>query len=136
MNVELKRRAFLGYFSTIGLSGTLFPGVLWSKVAQQQAPRVTREMIAQAEKVAGLEFSDAERDEMIRGLDQNLTSWAQLRAIPVPNAVSPALLFDPVPVGVKPATVRKPMRMSLPRKLERPVNLEEIAFWPVRDLAE
>src|SRR5580765_6049669 len=69
----LDRRAFVGYFSSIGLSGTLLPGVLWAQVAQQQAPKVvTKEMIAQAEKVAGLEFSDAEREEMVRGLDQNL----------------------------------------------------------------
>ncbi|MBI4499710.1 MAG: hypothetical protein HY700_00980, partial [Gemmatimonadetes bacterium] len=50
----LDRRAFVGYFSSLGLSGTLFPGVLWGQA--QQPPRVTKEMIAQAEKVAGLQF--------------------------------------------------------------------------------
>ena len=101
MTSSLDRRAFVGYFSTVGLSGTLLPGVLWAQARQQQAARVTKDMIAQAEKVAGLEFTDAEREEMVRGLDQNLNAWEQLRATAISNAVVPALLFDPVP-GITP----------------------------------
>src|SRR5258706_14035305 len=136
MTAALDRRAFMGYFSTIGLSGTLLPGVLWAQAQQQQAARITKEMIAQAEKMAGLEFSEAERDEMVRGLDQNLTSWEQLRSVPISNAVSPALLFDPIPAGATFPTARLRMRVSSPRSVARPANLEEVAFWPVRDLAE
>src|SRR6185436_19306537 len=106
-------------FSTIGLSGTLLPGVLWAQAAQQQAPRITKEMIAQSEKMAGLEFTDAQRDEMVRGLDQNLTSWEQLHATPLTNAVAPALLFDPVPPGVTLPTERKRMRLSDARRVTR-----------------
>ncbi|MBI4503003.1 MAG: amidase, partial [Gemmatimonadetes bacterium] len=89
-----------------------------------------------AEKVAGLQFSDAEREEMVRGLDQNLASWEQLRTVEINNAVSPALRFDPVLPGVQLPTERKKMRLSNPPKVQRPANLEELAFWPVRHLAE
>ncbi len=136
MTAVLDRRAFMGYFSSVGLSSTLLPGVLWAQAAQQQAARITKEMIVQAEKVAGLEFTDEERTEMIRGLDQNLASWEQLRTVPIANSVSPALLFDPVPPGVSLPTAKKPVRLSAPKAVKRPAKLEDVAFWPVRDLAE
>ena len=57
------RRAFMAYFSSIGLGSTLLPGVLWAQVQQQQqGPAITKEMIAAAEQIAGVEFSDEERD--------------------------------------------------------------------------
>ena len=31
------RRSFLGYFSSLGLSSTLFPGVLWAKIEATKA---------------------------------------------------------------------------------------------------
>src|SRR5690606_27110360 len=32
----LDRRAFMAYFSSIGLGGTLLPGVLWAQIQQEQ----------------------------------------------------------------------------------------------------
>ena len=134
MTASLDRRNFLGYFSSIGLSGTLLPGVLWAQA--QQAPKVTKEMVAEAEKIAGLEFTDAQREEIVKGLDTNLANLEQLRATPLPNSVSPALLFDPVPAGVQLPTQRRPMRLSVAPKVTRPANLDDVAFWSVRQLGE
>jgi Asp-tRNA(Asn)/Glu-tRNA(Gln) amidotransferase A subunit family amidase len=130
----LDRRAFVAWFSAIGLGGTLLPGVLWAQ-AQQQQP-ITKEMIAQAEEIAGLEFTDAEREEMVRGLNNSLEAFEQLREVPLPNAVPPAIQFDPVLPGMVLPTIRSPIRMSAPSAASRPVNLEEVAFWSVRDLGE
>ena len=62
------RRAFMAYFGSIGLGATLLPGVLWGQVQTQQAPQITKEMIASAEQLAGLTFSDEEREAMVDGL--------------------------------------------------------------------
>ena len=35
------RRSFLAYFSSLGLSSTLFPGVLWAKLEETKASRGT-----------------------------------------------------------------------------------------------
>ena len=58
-DTKYDRRAFMAYFSSIGLGSTLFPGVLWGQVQrqQQQGPEITKEMIASAEQIAGLSFS-------------------------------------------------------------------------------
>lgn len=72
-----------------GLSGTLFPGAL--RACAHQQPRITVE----AEKAAGLEFTDEQRELMVRGPKRNLEQWEQLRQVPLPNAVPPAVQFDP-----------------------------------------
>jgi Asp-tRNA(Asn)/Glu-tRNA(Gln) amidotransferase A subunit family amidase len=130
----LDRRAFVAYFSAVGLGGTLLPGTLWAQAQQQD--RITKEMIAQAEAVAGLAFTDGEREEMVRGLNDSLNAYEQIRDVPLSNAIAPAVQFDPVLPGMELPSVRRPTRMSPPRPVTRPANLEEVAFWSVRDLAE
>lgn len=131
---RLDRRSFVAAFSAMGLGGTLLPGVLWAK--SQEAGVVTREILMDAEKVAGLEFTDEERDMMLRGLDRNLEAYEALRAHPIPNGVSPAVHFDAQLPG-RPLPIRsEPFRMTREGGVTRPANLEEVAFWPVTRLAE
>lgn len=130
----LDRRAFMGFFSSIGLGGTLMPGVLWAQARQEGA--VTAAVIAEAEKIAGLEFTPGERDEMVRGLNSNARAWAELRAIDLDNAVLPAVQFDPLLPGETVPMDRRAAVWSDPSNPTRPANLEEVAFWPVRRLAE
>ena len=132
---ELDRRTFLAYFSTIGLSTTLFPGVLWSIVQERQNPRITRDMLDEAERIAGVEFTDSERDLMLQGLNSNLEAFETLRTVELPNAVPPALYFNPIPPGT---TLNRPAvatRRSEVRIEKVPADLEELAFWPVTHLA-
>ncbi|RMH21783.1 MAG: amidase, partial [Gemmatimonadetes bacterium] len=117
----------------LGLSGTLLPGVLWARL--QQVPEVTTEILADAEKVAGLSFTPEERELMVRGLNQNLRSYAALREQAIPNEVPPALGFDPTPPWRTPPSgpdVFRPTRTAV----SRPADLNEVAFWPLTHLAE
>lgn len=129
------RRRFLGYFSAIGLGGTLLPGVLWARVAG--GAEITVATIACAEEIAGLKFTDDQRQQMVDGLKSQESQLEQLHAIALDNSVAPAVYFDPVPPGVtlahpaKHASVRSHVK---PRAV--PANLEELAFLPVTELAE
>src|SRR3954469_6239571 len=93
------RRAFMAYFSSIGLGSTLLPGVLWAQVQgqQQQGPEITKEMIAAAEQITGLSFSDEERTAMVRNLTQMRSNIQQLHKEPMDQSILPAIVFDPVP---------------------------------------
>ena len=95
------RRQFIGYFSSIGLSSTLLPGVLWSQVQEQQATKVTPEMLQHALAVAGLEFSDDEREAILNGVNQNLTRYAELRQIHIDSNLAPPLYYSPLVPGTK-----------------------------------
>jgi Asp-tRNA(Asn)/Glu-tRNA(Gln) amidotransferase A subunit family amidase len=122
------------YFSAIGLGSTLLPGVLWAKLQQQGA--LSKEMLADAESLAGLEFTDEEREMMMQGLERNLESYKQLRSVNIPNSVPPAISFDPVLPGRQLPTEQRPFRYSRPHGVSRPANVEDLAFAPVTELAE
>jgi Asp-tRNA(Asn)/Glu-tRNA(Gln) amidotransferase A subunit family amidase len=135
MPLELDRRAFMGYFAGLGLTSTLFPGVLWAKVAA--GADITVETIASAEEVAGIHFDQSERELMLDGLKQQEQRVEALHKIPLPNSVSPAIVFDPVPPGKKiPTGPRLPMvRSTVPRR-GVPGDLDQLAFLPVTELSE
>jgi len=92
--------------------------------------------IAGAEKIIGLELTQMERDSMLQDLVENLQSYLKLRAVEIPDAVPPALQFNPIPAGTKLETAQRKFVASRARRLAVPAGLEELAFWPVRDLAE
>jgi Asp-tRNA(Asn)/Glu-tRNA(Gln) amidotransferase A subunit family amidase len=129
------RRRFLAYFSSAGLASTLLPGVLWTQLEGQQAPRITLDMLKAAERLAGLEFTDAQRELLIDDVNNHLTQYENLRKIPLANSVVPCLRFSPVLPEMKFDMVRRPMKMSTQPAVHRPSNLEDVAFWPARDLA-
>ena len=93
-------------------------------------------VIAEGEKIIGLEFTPAERDSMVDDLMDNVESYWGIRDITIENSVPPAFRFDPRPVG--PPSRGKEGRVSLGPVdfAEVPDDIEEVAFWSIRDLAE
>jgi Asp-tRNA(Asn)/Glu-tRNA(Gln) amidotransferase A subunit family amidase len=134
MKTSVDRRNFMGYFAGIGLGSTLFPGVLWAKLAA--GADITVETIASAEEVAGLHFDATERELMLDGLKQQEQRIEALHKVALPNSISPAIVFDPLPPGKKiPAEARRPMVRSkvAPRAVP---GADELAFLPVTELSE
>ena len=73
------RRRFLGYFSGIGLSSTLFPGLLWSRMLDSQAPEVTLAMIRDAGALSGLDLTEDQAEALVEGVNRNLQGYTELR---------------------------------------------------------
>jgi Asp-tRNA(Asn)/Glu-tRNA(Gln) amidotransferase A subunit family amidase len=135
MSTTFDRRSFMGYFAGAGLSSTLFPGVLWAKLAA--GAEITVETIASAEEVAGLHFDAAERELMLDGLKQQEQRIEALHKVSLSNSVSPAIVFDPRPPGKKiPAPMHRPMVRSKVPLRARGADVEELAFLPVTELSE
>ena len=134
------RRAFMAYFSSIGLGSTLFPGVLWGQVQgqqPQQGPAITKEMIASAEQITGLSFSDQEREAMVRSLTQMRGNIEQLHKEPLDMGMLPAIVFDPVPPGKElPHKTKAPMVRAKVPVMARPGSVEELAYRTVAELGE
>ncbi|MDZ7341673.1 MAG: amidase [candidate division KSB1 bacterium] len=135
-NPKLSRRRFFEYFPSLGLSATAFPSILWAKWQEQPTVKISSAMIQEAEKIAGLEFTPAERELMLDGVNENLDSFRQLRNIPIANSVAPALQFNPILPGMKFKKVEKSVKLRKPKLPPLPANLEEVAFWPVTHLAQ
>ncbi len=140
LSKALSRRSFMGYFSSIGLSSSLLPGVLWAKtneiqIEEEELIEITIEMVKVASEVAGLQFSDDELEMMVQGLNGNLKKYDEIRNVHVDNSVAPPLYFNPVVPGTKIERVIGSISLSKGPKLSRPANLEDVAFWPLTHLA-
>ena len=88
------RRAFLAQCSALGVGATLLPGVLWAKVAA--GAEIDKATIAAAEEIAGVSFTDEERELMLAAVRRQAQQIAALHAVPVDNAVAPAVSFNPL----------------------------------------
>ncbi len=122
------RRAFVALLGGFGVSAALADR-LW---AASQRQGLTREGLAAALEVAGLEFSQSQRDMMLKGVEELREKFLTLRSVPLDNAVAPALAFRlPAP---PPAPSR--VRGSRPGRLTPPADPETLAFLPVTELSE
>ncbi len=130
-----RRRDFLAWCGSLGLGATLFPQRLLA--VAQDAPRITAAMIEQAEKLAGLAFTEAQRKQLEQGVNGQLASFAHLRERPLDNQVAPCLYFDPVAPGrVRPPAAARRVKLPEAPPLEVPGDVEALAFAPVWQLSE
>src|ERR1700693_4154577 len=91
---EDTRRRFLGFFSGLGLGGTLLPGVLWAQLQQDNAQRITPEMLKGALALSGIDIAEDEQRNMLQAANQNLTRYEDLRQTRIPNDVAPPFYFS------------------------------------------
>lgn len=92
-------------------------------------------MIAAAEQVIGLEFTEDERAMMAGKLSRRLQSYQTLREESFPNELAPAFLFNPLPRGFQIQKESKPPVWKPARKFKRPAQDEDLAFATVAELA-
>ena len=108
-----------------------------------ESPAIDRGMQESAERLVGLEFTDAERDLEREDLEEQRLTFANLRARTLDNAVRPAVRFDPllpwggkVPEAWTSTFLRDfPPSFDDPGPVARPADLEELAYADVTHLA-
>jgi len=132
----LDRRHFLTVCSSLGLSGTLFPGALLALA--EDKPAITTNEIDAAARIADVTIADEYKQAMLDSLNRGVQNYELIYKLHMPNSVAPALVFDPLPAGWKLSTAKQPMRISSAPAvaISTPKNIEGVAFWSVRQLAE
>lgn len=85
-----------------------------------------------AEKVFGVDFTDAEEEMALRGANRNLESYEQLRQLDIPLDTEPAVTFRPSLPGRAPAGPATPgARLRLaPTPPPTFATIEDLAFLP------
>jgi Asp-tRNA(Asn)/Glu-tRNA(Gln) amidotransferase A subunit family amidase len=104
--------------------------------AQQKEGKIKKEIIPAAEKIIGLEFTDAERDSMQDALNDQLSNYENIHKIHLDNSIPPAILFNPIPVGFKFDQKQKPLKFSDYSYIKMPKNIEDITFYSIGELAQ
>jgi Asp-tRNA(Asn)/Glu-tRNA(Gln) amidotransferase A subunit family amidase len=135
-NIDQTRRRFMAHFAGAGLGTTLAPGILWARMQDAGEKRVTLAMVTEALKLSGIELTDEERTALVEGANRNLTGFEEIRKLHIPADVSPPFHFSPVVPGITVNKARQPFRLSAAPAVKRPANLEDVAFWPIRNLGE
>ena len=97
---------------------------------------ITSEIISEASEIMGLEFTRSEIDSMRGDLNDLLGNYETLRKINLENSVSPAFSFSAILPGMEFEEKRSSFRYKRPTSVQRPQNLEDVAFWTVTQLAE
>ena len=130
----LQRREFMKVFSAAGLGGTLLPGVLWAQ--SQGKTAITKDMIDNAAKIAGVAIPDEYKEMMLEGLNDHAKGYDEIFQLHIANSVEPSLYFLPETSGVKFEMQKSPVRMSAAPAIAVSKKPEELAFATVRELAE
>src|SRR6266481_2333459 len=99
--------------------------------------RITKEMMHNAEKLIGIELTDAQETMAVRGVNGNLDSYEAIRKIDVPLDTEPAIVFHPALPGFH--VKRAPAKVKFKFGKNEPVqfkSVEDLAFATVPRLAE
>ncbi|MBI5729860.1 MAG: amidase [Ignavibacteriales bacterium] len=103
---------------------------------QQTEKKIKKEDILNAEKIFGLEFTDAERDSMQTALNDNLAKYNGIHKVELLNSIPPALLFNPIPAGFKFDQKQKPLKFSSYSNVKMPGNMEDLVYYSIGELAQ
>lgn len=90
-NTSATRRAALGLFAGAGAAGVTAAAA----AARQDARPITADTIQSAESLFRVDYTDAEREQMLDGIQGWVGRAEALRAMEKPNELAPALTFDP-----------------------------------------
>lgn len=95
---------------------------------------ITPQVISEASKLIGIDFTPAERDSMITELETNRESFQSIRDLKLDNGVAPALNFNPMPPGKTINKTEQPNNWNLPEDVTLPNERSDLAFYTVEEL--
>ncbi|WP_306550875.1 amidase [Daejeonella sp.] len=130
MKLITRRNSIIALLCLISFS---FGGFITQKAEEE---KITILLVKQAQKIMGLDFTDIEADSMLTDLEGQRKSMLAIRKLNIPNSVSPALNFNPLPVAYQFPDKVNYFKASNEANLKLPKSKDELAFFTVRQLAE
>lgn len=89
----------------------------------------------ETEKLFDLSLTQSERDTMQPDLEEQLEAYKALHKYSIGNEVPPALQFNPIPLGFEIPNNQEAIDWGLKENVAIPENLEDLAFYPIHQLA-
>ncbi len=94
----MKRRKFL-----TAVPAAVAGGLASTTLArQEQERRINKATLDCGEKIFGVDFNDAEEEQALNAVNNNLDTYERMRQIEVPLDTEPAVTFRPYLPGKKP----------------------------------
>lgn len=98
--------------------------------------KISIALVRAAQKIIGLDFTDVEADSMLTDLEGQRASYSALRKLNIPNSVSPALNFNPLPVGYEFPDRSNYFKVSSTNTTKLPSIKDDLAFYTIVQLAD
>ncbi len=92
-------------------------------------------LLQQTVQLYDLDFTEAELDSMIGGINSNLQLYKGLHRTMPANDVTYPFAFHPAPLGYKIPTKKIRINWNIPYSIELPANKNELAFYSLPQLA-
>jgi Asp-tRNA(Asn)/Glu-tRNA(Gln) amidotransferase A subunit family amidase len=138
---RFSRRKFIAGVAVGGVAAQLPTALAAAEtaapIASAPAPLAGADLLAAAEKLAGISFTPQQREPLVKTVADRIPGWVGLRTPAIPNAVIPAVTFDPALAGIRPpaGAITRLGGQWLPPKVERSAASDEVAFMSVAQLA-
>ena len=139
----MNRRQLVARCGAAGLGSTLFPGALLALASgagqekgsaggagTQAVPKLTAEMLEAAAAVVGITLSAEQRTMMLEGVQELRDGLEPIRAMHLANAVAPAMVFDPLPIGSKLPLTSAADQQAAKRRRERTYDSSAVGELP------
>ncbi|MBN9120823.1 MAG: amidase, partial [Planctomycetes bacterium] len=136
MPSEASRRDLLAAVAAVGVGNATFHRAAVAAAAAQPEGGVTPEMVKNAEWVAGVTLTEAERKAVAGALTRTLQNVASFHKLDIGYSTPPAVRFDATP-GEAPAGGRGKVELGVPAAAPaKPAADDDLAFLPLTALAE
>lgn len=122
-------------FMTLSMTLSCLLAICSVPKAEEDSLKISKENIQNAETVIGLELTDSERDSLLADASYNLDLYELARQTTIDNSIPPALYFNPLPLGFEIDKDQKEIVYS-EVEVRRPENLNDLAYYSVRELGE
>jgi len=119
----------------LGLTSTALPRGLQDTTPSPATPpaEITVEDLKAVERLAGIEFTDEERKEVLASVRSNRAGYEAIRKEGITYTTEPRTVFTPIGGGSVPGS-RVRIRTSTVRGFRRPERAEDVAFLSIREL--
>ena len=104
-------------------------------VIAQQRDTISKEDLRIAAKVIGIDFTEPERDSMLRDVRDNVREYTKMRSLPLNNSIPMTLWQSPLLPGMKFDTKQLPAQWNIPANVMMPTNKADLAFYSILQLA-
>ncbi|MFP4025916.1 MAG: amidase, partial [Thiohalospira sp.] len=97
--------------------------------------KIDSKTVQLAQKIIDLQFTDTEIDSMLQSLNNFSSDYQKIRTVEIGNEITPRFYFDPRPHNFGPPGKQKNNQWQIYDNIDLPENIEDLAFYPVAELA-
>lgn len=133
MNKLTRKQVLKGML--LAAAAPAMPGIATAQQRQAINSDITLDDLKSLEKMAGIEFTDEEREAALGSVRNFRSSYESIRELGIENSVSPPVAYKPLGRQPDDSRAMSCQHRDMPG-IEKPMNDEDVAFMTVAELSQ